>query len=65
MDEIAKMLVATSPIAAVLLLLGTSALQIWKDDLKAANLKRDAILFRITAIEKHLGLTPPTESNLN
>lgn len=56
MDEIAKMLIATSPVAAVILLLGTSALQIWKDDLKAANLKRNEIEKRLQAIEKQLGI---------
>lgn len=56
MDEIAKMLIASSPIAAVILLLGTSALQIWKDDLKAASLKRNQIEKRLAAIEKQLGI---------
>ncbi len=56
MEEIAKMLIATSPIAAVILLLGTSLIQVWKDDLASANAKRDIIMIRLTAIEKKLGM---------
>lgn len=59
MDEIAKMLIATSPVAAVMLLLGVQALQIWKDDLKAADVKRDKIMLRLDAIEKKLEILPP------
>lgn len=58
MDEIAKMLIATSPVAAVMLLLGVQALQIWKDDLKEANAKRDKIMLRLDAIEKKLEISP-------
>ena len=59
MDEIAKMLIATSTVAAVILLIATQALQIWKDDLKEANAKRDKIMLRLDAIEKKLGIAPP------
>lgn len=58
MEEIAKMLVATSPIAAVLLMLGTQALSIWRNDLQQANVKRDNILKRIVRIEAALGIAP-------
>lgn len=62
MDEIAKMLIGSSPIAAVILLLGNQVIQTWRDDLKIAAQKRSEIEKRLSAIEDKLGLvyTPPS-----
>lgn len=56
MEEIAKMLVGTSPIAAVLLLLGTQFLSVWKADLATANVKRDTIIERLDDLTRRVKL---------